>query len=142
MQVEPLPATLSRRSRFSKAAGQPSLRSTRFASVKLSLAGSRNRPNAGAGDRRLQGDLHGRELIATLAKSSSGRILFDGVDITKNPGAMRQRLGITPRSAPLIALVEWCDGGGTRCLMQSVLRSTRAACRALRLDRRTLVRPI
>lgn len=103
---------------------------------------SQSRPIAGADDRRLQGGLHGPELIATLAKPSSGRILFDGVDITKKPGAMCRRLGITPRSAPLIAFAEWRDDGGTRCLRQPVRRSARAACRAIRLDRRTLIRPV
>jgi len=99
------------------------------------LVKTRYRPEAGADDRRLQGGLHGPELIATLAKPSSGRILLDGVDITKKPGAMRRRMGITPCSAPLIAFTEWRDDGGRRCLRQPVRRSARAACRAIRLDR-------
>jgi len=37
------------------------------------------------------------QMIATLAKPSSGRIVFDGVDIAKKPEVMRRRLGYLPQ---------------------------------------------
>jgi ABC-2 type transport system ATP-binding protein len=37
------------------------------------------------------------QMIATIAKPSSGQILFDGVDIAKRPEAMRARLGFLPQ---------------------------------------------
>jgi ABC-2 type transport system ATP-binding protein len=37
------------------------------------------------------------QMIATLAKPSSGRILFDGVDIQARPEAIRRRLGYLPQ---------------------------------------------
>ena len=36
-------------------------------------------------------------MIATLTQPTRGRILFDGVDIAKNPDAMRKRLGFLPQ---------------------------------------------
>ena len=38
------------------------------------------------------------QMIATLAKPSSGRILFDGVDIVAQPEAIRGRLGYLPQN--------------------------------------------
>lgn len=37
------------------------------------------------------------QMIATIAKPTSGQILFDGVDIVKKPEAMRARLGFLPQ---------------------------------------------
>lgn len=37
------------------------------------------------------------QMIATIAKPTSGEILFDGVDIVKKPEAMRARLGFLPQ---------------------------------------------
>src|SRR3954464_72401 len=37
------------------------------------------------------------QMIATLTRPSSGQILFDGVDITARPDAMRKRLGFLPQ---------------------------------------------
>jgi ABC-2 type transport system ATP-binding protein len=37
------------------------------------------------------------QMIATLAKPSRGRILFDGADIVKKPDAIRKRLGYLPQ---------------------------------------------
>jgi ABC-2 type transport system ATP-binding protein len=37
------------------------------------------------------------QMIATLTKPSSGQILFQGVDITKNPNAIRRHLGFLPQ---------------------------------------------
>ena len=37
------------------------------------------------------------QLVATLSKPSAGTILFDGVDIVRNPDAMRRRLGFLPQ---------------------------------------------
>lgn len=37
------------------------------------------------------------QLVATLAKPTSGSILFDGVDIVRKPDAMRRRLGFLPQ---------------------------------------------
>jgi ABC-2 type transport system ATP-binding protein len=37
------------------------------------------------------------QMIATLTRPSSGQILFQGVDIVKNPNAIRQRLGYLPQ---------------------------------------------
>ncbi len=37
------------------------------------------------------------QLVATLARPSAGSILFDGVDIVRNPDAMRRRLGFLPQ---------------------------------------------
>jgi len=37
------------------------------------------------------------QLVATLARPTSGTILFDGVDIVRNPDAMRRRLGFLPQ---------------------------------------------
>jgi ABC-2 type transport system ATP-binding protein len=36
-------------------------------------------------------------ILATLAKPSSGRVLWDGVDIAKNPDALRAQLGYLPQ---------------------------------------------
>jgi len=45
----------------------------------------------GAGKSTLMG------MIATLLRPSAGRILFDGVDIVRQPDAMRRRLGYLPQ---------------------------------------------
>ena len=37
------------------------------------------------------------QMIATLVRPSSGQILFQGVDIVKNPSAIRQKLGYLPQ---------------------------------------------
>lgn len=37
------------------------------------------------------------QLVATLARPTSGSILFDGVDIVRKPDAMRRRLGFLPQ---------------------------------------------
>lgn len=37
------------------------------------------------------------QMIATLTRPSAGRILFDGVDIVKQPDAIRRRLGYLPQ---------------------------------------------
>ena len=37
------------------------------------------------------------QMIATLTRPSSGRILFDGVDIAQKPDAIRRRLGFLPQ---------------------------------------------
>jgi ABC-2 type transport system ATP-binding protein len=37
------------------------------------------------------------QMIATIAKPTSGQILFDGVDVVKKPEAMRARLGFLPQ---------------------------------------------
>ncbi|XLZ69971.1 ABC transporter ATP-binding protein [Massilia sp. SR12] len=37
------------------------------------------------------------QLVATLARPTSGSILFDGVDIVRQPDAMRRRLGFLPQ---------------------------------------------
>ena len=37
------------------------------------------------------------QMIATLTRPSSGQILFDGVDIVKQPDAIRRRLGFLPQ---------------------------------------------
>lgn len=37
------------------------------------------------------------QMIATLTRPSSGRILFDGVDIVRRPDVMRRRLGFLPQ---------------------------------------------
>jgi ABC-type multidrug transport system ATPase subunit len=37
------------------------------------------------------------QLLATLSRPSAGSILFDGVDIVRNPDAMRRRLGFLPQ---------------------------------------------
>lgn len=37
------------------------------------------------------------QMIATLTEPTSGQILFNGVDIVKNPAAIRQRLGYLPQ---------------------------------------------
>ena len=37
------------------------------------------------------------QMIATLIRPSSGRILFDGVDIVRRPNVMRSRLGFLPQ---------------------------------------------
>jgi ABC-type multidrug transport system ATPase subunit len=37
------------------------------------------------------------QMIATLAKPSSGRILFDGADVVAHPDALRNRLGYLPQ---------------------------------------------
>ncbi|WP_035373542.1 ABC transporter ATP-binding protein [Pseudoduganella violaceinigra] len=37
------------------------------------------------------------QLLATLSRPSAGSILFDGIDIVRNPEAMRRRLGFLPQ---------------------------------------------
>jgi len=37
------------------------------------------------------------QLVATLSRPTAGSILFDGVDIVRNPDAMRRRLGFLPQ---------------------------------------------
>ncbi len=39
--------------------------------------------------------------LATLLKPTAGKILLDGVDICKRPGAMRQSLGYLPQDVPV-----------------------------------------
>lgn len=40
-------------------------------------------------------------ILATLQKPNAGRILLDGVDITKHPGTMRRALGYLPQHVPV-----------------------------------------
>lgn len=46
-------------------------------------------------------------MIATLIKPDGGKILFDGIDITKEPGVIRKALGYVPQD---IALYETLSG--------------------------------
>src|SRR6266446_901115 len=37
------------------------------------------------------------QMLATITKPTSGRIVFDGIDAARNPDALRRRLGYLPQ---------------------------------------------